>query len=149
MSKNIRLVELNHEELATISELTDKVGIGAMVDALLKRAEFEHRVEVARNPESMSIRGLAKNVDALATARDQLVYAWVEQDDDPPAYEFQAYDVLQIKRPDDNRWSDFSTLRSDEDAAQAVELVNGGRWDGQPAEFRIRRGFNYIVYARA
>jgi hypothetical protein len=61
-------------------------------------------------------------------------------------YAFEAYDVLQIERA--GEWLDFSTLRTASEGARAVQLVREGRWDGQPASFRIRRGFNRVVFSR-
>lgn len=61
-------------------------------------------------------------------------------------YNFEPYDVLQSKSERLNEWLDFSTLRTADEGRRAVTLVDSGMWDGVPMQFRIRRGFNTVVY---
>lgn len=61
-------------------------------------------------------------------------------------YSFEPYDVLQSKSARLNEWLDFSTLRTADEGRRAVALVDSGVWDGAPMQFRIRRGFNTVVY---
>jgi hypothetical protein len=61
-------------------------------------------------------------------------------------YSFEAYDVLQVKhKVATGPWSDFSTLRTEADAKQAVRLVDGKSWEGRPVEFQIVRGGQKVV----
>ena len=61
-------------------------------------------------------------------------------------YEFEAYDVLQIER--NGTWSDFSTLRTADDAETARGLVDAKQWNSEAAAFRIvRYGRKEVVYA--
>lgn len=59
------------------------------------------------------------------------------------SYSFQAYDVLQIEQPNADtqitQWLDFSTIRTQDEASQAVLLVRVAQWNGRPARFRIVR----------
>ena len=52
---------------------------------------------------------------------------------------FQAYDVLQISRDNATSWQDFSTLRSENDFANAEHLVATGMWDSVVVLFRVVR----------
>lgn len=54
------------------------------------------------------------------------------------AYEFAPYDVLQIAR--NGIWRDFATLRTEDDAARAVRLVERGEWEGEFCAFQITDG---------
>lgn len=73
----------------------------------------------------------------------------------PADYEFQPYDVVQIKR--DDKWLDFATIRDERDARYAKQLVNGTHTEFRgggsfahlsAAEFRIRRR-DETVFERA
>lgn len=73
----------------------------------------------------------------------------------PAEYEYQEYDVAQIKR--DGKWLDYATIRDARDARYAKQLVNGthpefghGRtfFHLSAAEFRIRRR-DETVFERA
>jgi len=64
------------------------------------------------------------------------------------AYQFQPYDVLQVKSQRNGEWLDFSTLRTVSEGERAVELVQTGKWEGETREFRVRRGFNQIVLSK-
>jgi hypothetical protein len=65
----------------------------------------------------------------------------------PPRYTFEAYDVLQIRNGNPNvndGWQDYATIRTEDDAARSVMIVDGG-----PDMYRIQRpsfGFG-TVYA--
>lgn len=61
-------------------------------------------------------------------------------------YGYEPYDVLQIER--DGAWLDFSTLRTQQEGAQAYRLVQTGMWEGKKENFRIRRGPDKIVCVR-
>lgn len=60
----------------------------------------------------------------------------------------QKYDVIQVCR--DGRWLDFSTLRTEEEFAQARRLVDQrGAGVFETAEFRVVRGCaEVVVYER-
>jgi hypothetical protein len=51
----------------------------------------------------------------------------------------EAYDILQVKKPVDG-WQDFSTIRTPDEARQAVALVVSCLFDGRPMVFRILQG---------
>lgn len=54
-------------------------------------------------------------------------------------YTFKQYDILQSANGKDGAWLDFSTLKDENDARLAVEIVKAQRFDGKPLGFRIVR----------
>jgi hypothetical protein len=63
-----------------------------------------------------------------------------------PPYQFEKYDVLQSKNgKGDDPWQDFSTLHTAQEAGRAMRLVDAGKWEGEPLEFRIVRKFGALA----